>query len=124
MLRYISLTEWVLICPAVVFMTSLFVRNLQPAPYEPAQTARLVVDWFSARPLLGLDLFLIAMPLAALVIGCVTATRRWGADAELRQAALEALGMARAYLATLLIAAATLTAGGILAIVALHMITD
>lgn len=123
-LRYISLTEWVLICPAVVFMTSLFVRNLQPAPYEPAQTARLVVDWFSARPLLGLDVFLIALPFVAFVIGFITVLRRWGSDAGLRQAMLETLGVARAYLATLLIAAATLTAGGILAIVALHMITD
>jgi len=123
-LRYVALTEWVLIFPAVLFMTSLFVRNLQPAPFEPAQTARRVVGWFSVRPLLGLDLFLIALPFAAFVIGCVTAIRCWGADAELRQAALETLRVGRAYLATLLIAGATLMAGGILAIVALHMITD
>ena len=105
-------------------MTALFVRNLQPAQYEPAHTARRLVEWFSARPLLGLDVFLIALPFAAFVIGCSTVLRSWRSDAELRQAALETLAAVRAYLATLLIAGATLMAGGILAIVALHMITE
>ncbi len=123
-LRYLAMAELLLICPAVLFMASLFVRNLQPAPYEPAQTARRVVEWFSARPLPGLDVFLIALPFAAFFIGFITVLRRWGGDAELRQAALETLETVRAYVATLLIAVATLTAGGILAIVALHVITD
>jgi len=45
-------------------------------------------------------------------------------DAALRQAARGTLAAVRANLATLLIAGATPTAGGILAIVALHMMTD
>ena len=122
--RTIVAAELLLIFPAALFMTALFVRNLQPAQYEPAHTARRLVEWFSARPLLGLDVFLVALPLAAFVIGCATVLRSWRSDAELRQAALETLAPVRAHLATLLIAGATLMAGGILAIVALHMITD
>jgi hypothetical protein len=122
--RSIAATELVLVFPAALFMAALFVRNLQPAQYEPAHTAQRLVEWFSARPHLGLDLFLIALPFAAFVIGCATALRSWRSDTELRQAAVEMLAAVRAHLATLLIAGATLMAGGILAIVAVHMITD
>lgn len=122
--RTLAATELLLVLPATLFMTALFVRNLQPASYEPAQTARRVVDWFGARPFLGLDVFLIALPLAAFVIGGASVLRSWRGDAELRQAALKTLAAARVHLATLLIAGATLVAGSVLAIVALHVITD
>jgi hypothetical protein len=46
--------------------------------------------------------------------------RSWSHDAQLR----EAVAAIRSQLATLLIAATTVTAGAILAIVALHMVTD
>lgn len=122
--RTLAATELLLVLPAGLFMAALFVRNLQPAPYEPAQTARRLVEWFSTRPLLGLDVFLIALPLAAFVIGCATVLRSWRSDEELREAALKTLAAVRAHLATLLIAGATLVAGGVLAIVALHVVTD
>jgi hypothetical protein len=122
--RYIATLELLLIFPASLFMLSLFARNIQPAPYEPAQTARRLVDWFAARPFLALDIFLITLPFAALVIGCLTVLRNWRTDAQLRQAARQTLAAARAHLSALVIAGATLVAGGILAIVALHAITD
>ncbi|HEX4962557.1 MAG TPA: hypothetical protein VF173_17105 [Thermoanaerobaculia bacterium] len=122
--RTIAATELLLVFPAVLFMTSLFVRNLQPAPYEPAQSARRLVEWFSVRPHLGLQVFLMALPFAAFVLGGATVLRSWRSDEELRQAALRTLATVRAHLATLLIAGATLAAGCILAIVALHVMTD
>jgi hypothetical protein len=122
--RTIATTELLLVFPAALFMTALFVRNVQPEQYEPARTAVRVVEWFSARPFLGLDIFLIALPFAAFIIGCATVLRGWRGDAELRRTALETLAAVRQHLATLLIAGATLVAGGILAIVALHVITD
>jgi len=67
---------------------------------------------------------LIALPLAALLTGCATLLRNWSGEAQLRQAAWQTLALIRAHLATLWIAGATLTAGGILAIIALHMLTD
>jgi hypothetical protein len=122
--RTLATTELILIFPAALFMTALFVRDIQPVQYEPAHTAQRVVDWFSARPRLGLDVFLIAMPFIALVVGGATVLHTWRGDASLRQTTLETLAAVRAHLASLLIAGATLAAGGILAIVALHVITD
>lgn len=122
--RSIATAELLLVFPATLFMTALFVRNLQPQQYEPAHTAQRLVEWFSARPRLGLDVFLIALPFAVLVIGCATLMRSWRSDSRLRQAALEMATAVHANLATLLISGATVLAGSILAIVALHMITD
>jgi hypothetical protein len=122
--RTIATAELLLVFPAALFMTALFVRNLQPEQYEPARTALRLVEWFSVRPVLGLYVFLIALPLAAFIIGGTVVLRSWRGDAELRRAALGTLAIVRAHLATLLIAGATLMAGGILAIVALHVITD
>lgn len=124
MKRTVAVVEGLLLFPAALFMAALFVRNIQPAPYEPAQTARRIVDWYSAQPRLGLQLFLMMLPLVALVIGCISLWRNWREDAQLRQATRETLATFRAHGAALLIAAATLLAGGILAIVALHAITD
>jgi hypothetical protein len=122
--RTLAATELLFVFPATLFMTALFMRDVQPVQYEPAHTAQRVVDWFSARPHLGLDVFLIALPFAAFVIGCATMLRSWRGEAELRQAALKTLAVVREHLSTLLIAGATVMAGGILAIVALHMMTD
>lgn len=93
------------IFPSVLFMTALFVRNLQPLQYEPPHTAARIGTWYSGRLHIGLWGLLIAMPLTVLVTGCVTLLHSWNAESALRQAA-------------------TLTAGGVLAIVALHMLTD
>jgi hypothetical protein len=120
----IATAELLLIFPAALFMTALFVRNLQPPQYEPAHAAQQIVTWYAARPRIGLWGLLIALPLAVLVTGCSTLAHRWRDDAELRQAARQTSATAGAHLATLLIAGATLAAGGVLAIVALHVLTD
>jgi hypothetical protein len=120
----IATTELLLVFPAALFMAALFLRELQPPQYEPARSARRLVEWFSGRPFIGLDLFLVLLPLAALVIGCVTILRSWRNEADFRETALGLAAAVRRHLPTLLIAAATLAAGGILAIVAMHMITE
>lgn len=122
--RTIAALEVLLIFPAVLFITSLFVRNLQPLQYEPAHTAQGIVMWYAARPHVGLWVLLIALPFAVLVIGCATLLRTWNDDAELRQAARQMVAAIRVHLATVVVAAATLTAGGVLAIVAVHSLTD
>ena len=113
-----------MIFPAALFMTALFVRNIQPLQYEPAHTAQRVVDWYATHPPIGLWVLLIALPLAVLVSGCVALLRNWRREVELRDAALQMDAAIRAHLTTLVIAVATLTAGGILVVVALHVITD
>jgi hypothetical protein len=117
-------TELVMIFPAVLFMTSLFVRQIQPQQYEPAHTAERIVLWYSARPHLGLWIALIGLPLTVLISGVRILCKRWKCEAALREAAAHSLRMMREHLATILTAAATAAAGGILAIVALHLIAD
>jgi hypothetical protein len=113
-----------LIFPAFLFVTALFVRNLQPPQYEPVHTAHQIVAWYAARPRIGLWGLLIALPLTVLVTGCGTLLRGWTNEPELRQAVRHTGATLSAHLATLLVAAATLAAGGVLAIVALHILTD
>jgi hypothetical protein len=122
--RTIAATELLLIFPAALFMTALFVRNLQPLQYQPAHTAEQIVTWYAVRPRIGLWGLLVALPLAVLATGCGTLLRNWRHEVELRQATRQVLATISLHLTTLLVAAATLTAGCVLAIVALHMLAD
>jgi len=122
--RALATAELLLILPSALFMTALFVRNLQPIQYEPAATAQRIVDWYASRPHLALWGFLMALPLTVFIIGGAALARVWRNDAALRDSARAVLRAFRTYLATFLIAAATLTAAVILAIVALHAATD
>jgi hypothetical protein len=121
--RTIAATQLLLLFPASLFMTALVVRNSQPLQYEPAHTAQRIVMWYAVRPW-TLWLLLIALPLAVLAIGCAALLRGWNGDAALRQNAWRTLGAIRAHTATLLVAAATLTAVVILAVVAIHMLRN
>ena len=122
--RVVAVVELLLLSPAVLFMTALFIRNIQPSPYQPSEAARRLVNWYSARPLLCLDVFLITLPLLALFIGAATVARLWRSDASFRRVARETFMAVRLHAAPLLIAASTLVAAGTLAIVALHMVAD
>ena len=82
--RAFATAELLLILPSALFMTALFVRNLQPIQYEPAATAQRIVDWYAARPHIALWGFLMALPLLVFVFGGVTLTRLWKNDAALR----------------------------------------
>ena len=121
--RTIAATQLLLIFPAALFMTSLLVRHLQPLQYEPAHTAQQIVLWYSGR-LWTLWVLLIALPFAALVTGGAALLRSSNSDVELPHARWQTVAAIRAHVATLLVAAATLTAGGILAIVVLHMLAN
>jgi hypothetical protein len=116
--------ELVLIVPAALFMTALFVRNLQPQQFEPAHTAQRIVDWYAARTHLGLWIFLIGFPLAVLLIGSVSLMRSWRADPTLRLTAHEWAVSLRRHFAVIVVALDTATSAAVLAIVALHLITD
>lgn len=120
----VAITEVALVLPAVLFMTALFMRNVQPQQYEPAHTAQQIVLWYAARTHVGLWLLLIALPFTVLTTGCVTLARKWRTEAGLQQAAWDTVAAIRAHLSALLIASATVTAAGVLAIVALHVLTD
>ena len=120
----LAATETILILPALLFMVSLFMRDVQPQQYEPAHTAQRIVDWYAARPNLGLSLSLIALPLLVLFTGAFTLFRSWKSDDQLRRDVWQAVGSVRSHIATAVVALATVTAAGILGIVALHVVTD
>ena len=118
--RSVIVAQLLLIFPSALFMGALVVRELQPLQNEPAHTAQQLVMWYAAR-MWTLWVLLIALPFAVLVAGCVTLARNWGDDVKLPQTAQQTLAAIRADRAMLFISATTLTAGAILAVVALHM---
>jgi hypothetical protein len=120
--RTVVAAEVLLILPASLFMTALVVRDLQPAGAAPGAAA--VVDWFAARPQVGLWGLLITLPFVALVTGCATLFRSWNADLQLRDAVRRMLLAARARVGTLVVAVTTLTAAAVLAIVAVHVLAN
>jgi hypothetical protein len=105
------------IFPSVLFMGALVVRALQPLQNEPAHTAHQIIMWFAAR-MWSLWVLLLALPFAVLVTGCVTMAHECRDEISLSQTARRILAAIHADRA---IAAVTVTAGAILAIVVLHM---
>jgi ABC-type Fe3+ transport system permease subunit len=121
--RIIATVQLVLLFPAVLFMSSLILRQLQPQQSEPAHSAQQVVLWYAAR-MWSLWILLLALPMAVLVAGGATLLRGWKRDTALTSAARQLLAVIRAQFAMLVVAAATLAACGILAIVVLHMLAN
>ena len=122
-LRSVAALELLFVFPAVLFMTALFARNVQPPQYEPAHTAQRIVNWYAARPHTGLWVLLFALPTMVVVIGSATLMREWRRNQELRDATLSTIRIIRSQAPFFLIAGATVMAGVILAIVALHVMT-
>jgi hypothetical protein len=121
--RIIVVLEVVLILPAALFMTALALRNLQPPQYESAHIAQKLVMWYAGR-MWTLWVLLLGLPFTVLVNGCAALLRSWNRDIVLPLTARQLLAMVRAHLATLFIAATTLIAGVILAIVVLHVLAN
>ena len=121
--RIIAVMELVLIFPAALFMTALALRNLQPLQYEPSHSAQQLVMWYAGR-MWTLWVLLLGLPFTVLVSGCAELLHSWNRDIVLPLTARQSLAMVRARLATPFIAATTLLAGVILAIVVLHVLAN
>jgi hypothetical protein len=121
--RLIAVMELVLIFPAALFMSAFLLRNLEPLPYEPSHRAQQLVMWYAGR-MWTLWVLLLGLPLTVLVTGCAALLRCRNRDVAAPHTAREWLAMLGANLAALFIAATTLAAGVILAIVVLHMLAN
>jgi hypothetical protein len=121
--RVVAVMELVLIFPAVLFMTALVLRNLQPLQYEPARSAQQLVMWYAGR-MWTLWFLLLGLPLIVLVSGGAELLRSYNRDIVLPLTSQKSLAMVRAHLPFLFIAATTLVAGVILAIVVLHVLVN
>ena len=117
-----ALVQALLILPAVLFMTAVVVQNL-PVQNEPAHTAHRIVMWYATRHW-TLWVLLIALPMAVLVIGGITLARYRNYSMHLPPAARQTLPAIQARRPMRFVAATTLTAGVILAIVAIHILAN
>ncbi len=115
--------QLLLISPAALFMTSLLARRVDAPLNEPARTAQQIVEWYSAN-LWTLWVLLIALPITVLALGCATLLGSWDEQADPRLAVRRLGGAIRSQPLTMLIAAASLTAGCMLAFVILHMLAN
>ncbi len=118
--RTLAAAQLLLMFPAILFMGALVVRQLSPLQHEPAHTAHRIVMWYAGR-MWTLWALLITLPLAVLITGCVTLLRSWSNLPELPYRAQQGLAAIYADRPMLCIAMMTLTAGVVLAIVAVHM---
>ncbi|MGB2628896.1 MAG: hypothetical protein WAK20_19085 [Candidatus Acidiferrum sp.] len=121
--RIIAFLELVLILPAVLFMTALVLRELQPLPYEPARSAQQLVMWYAER-MWTLWFLLLGLPLIVLVSGCAELRRSYNRDIFRPFTSQKLLSMVRTHFSFLFIAATTLSAGVILTIVVLHVLAN
>lgn len=104
--RLVAVIQFALILPAAVFLASVFVGIGDPPQYELARVARQIVGLFAGR-VWTLWVFLLGLPLVALVAGAAALLQRRDAGAPSP--------------AVLFVAWATGTAASIVAVVALHM---
>lgn len=121
--RTVAAIQAVLIFPAVLFMVALLMRYLQLAQNEPARSAQLIVMWYADR-IWTLWVLLAGLPLAVLVIGCVTLLRNGITETKPQQAAPQPSAAIRLHFATFIIAATTLAAGVILVVVGVHVLMN
>jgi hypothetical protein len=117
----IAIWALALVFPAVLFVTALYVRQLQPLHSDPARTADRIVTWFARHPQLGLWVLLVLLPLTAFILGSSALLRTWGDNPELRYYAWRALSEIPEHMPSLLIGVATATSGCVLAMITAHL---
>ena len=110
----LAASELILLLPALLFLTAVVVRYV-PRLADPGQQ---VVLWYATRPW-TLLVFLLALPFAALVAGCITLvrTRRAAAGRQVPS-------VVGTRLLSRIVALETLTAGAIVTVVILHMLAN
>ncbi len=111
--RIIAVAELVLIFPAVLFLAAVVARGLLPL-HDAAQQ---IVSFYAGR-IWTLWVLLLALPLTALLTGCVTLL------SNTSQGTRQPSALIGAHLPTRIIAVGTLAAGVILVVVVLHMLAN
>ncbi len=112
-----------LICPAVLFVTALFLRQL-PLESEPARSAERIVTWYAAHPQLALWVLLLLLPLSAFILGSAALLRTWGDNPHLRDYTWRALAAIPAHWPAMSIGGATLVSAGVVAMITAHLLRE
>ena len=113
-LRKLAALQSLLMSPALFFMGALILRAARPLEYEPAQTANRIVMLYAGKQW-TLWVLLVAFPIAVLVSGAVILRRGWHTDAAASASRSGTNGF---------IAAMTLSAAAVLAVVIVHMLAN
>lgn len=82
---FASILAVLLVLPALTFLASALIRDLQPPQYQPARAAEVVFDAFAALPASAIWLLLCLAPLVAVALAGFVAWRRLHDDAGARQ---------------------------------------
>jgi hypothetical protein len=120
-----AVSEWLLVLPAAVLLAAAALRQLQPPQYEPARTSWLIFEWTTGHiSRAGAALLFLGLPGLVVIMGCTALLRIWGENETFRQDVMSAVEVLRRHAAIALMTIATLLAGSILAVAAVHIITD
>jgi len=121
----LAIAEWLLLLPPAVLVAAAALRSLQPAQYEPARTGSLILEWTAPRlshP--GAAFLFLGLPALVAVLGCVALHKAWRRDANLRNDFAAVLAILERSPAIVVLLAATVIAGSILAFAVVHVIAD
>ena len=110
-----------LLCPAVLFVTALFLRQVLPLDSEPARSAERIVTWYAAHPQLALWVLLLLLPLSAFVLGSAALLRTWGDNPQLRQYTWRALTEIPEHWPAMSIGGATLLSAALVVMITAHL---
>jgi len=110
-----------LVCPSVLFVVALFLRQVPPSGSEPARTADRIVKWYAAHPQLALWVLMFLLPVSAFVLGSAALMRTWSNNAELRYYAWRALAEIPEHWPAMSIGVATALSASLLMMVTAHL---
>ena len=113
-----------LVCPSVLFVVALMLRQVPPPHSEPARTSERILKWYAAHPQLGLWVLLLLLPLSAFVLGSATLLRTWGDNPQLRHYAWRALLEIPEHWPAMSVGVATVLSAGMLMMVTSHLFRD
>ncbi len=110
-----------LLCPAVLFLTALFLRQVAPPESEPVRRAERIVTWYAAHPQLSLWVLLFLLPLSSFILGTAALLRTWGENPRLQDVTWRALAAIPAHWPAMSIGGATLLAAALVVAITAHL---
>ena len=113
-----------LICPAVLFIAALFLRQLPPSASQPARTAERIVRWYAAHPQFALWVLLLLLPMSAFLLGSTALLRTWSENPELRAYAWRAVTETVEHWPAMSIGGLTIVSAGVLMMVTAHLFRE
>jgi hypothetical protein len=112
-----------LVCPAVLFVTALFLRQVLPRESEPARSAERIVAWYAAHPQLSLWVLLFLLPLSSLVLGTAGLLRTWNENPHFSGYAWRVLAAIPNHWPAMSIGGATLLSAAVVVMITAHLMS-